>query len=366
MDPLLNTAPCAFVSFADDGTVVEVNQTLADLLGYTRFELEGWHVDKLLPPGGRIFYHTYLFPMLKMHALVEEIYIAFRTKGGEDVPMLLNAVRRERDGRLFNDCIAVRMIQRHEYEQQLLDARRLAEESNDAKAKFLSMMSHDLRTPLTTIQGNANLLKGDVFGALNDEQRNAVDVIRDACRLQMTMVSDILDYARADAGRLEMHIREVRLSDVSARAVTLVRTQVADAQLRLTTTGCTEDVLVLADDDRLQQILLNLITNAVKFTPPGGDIAIGCEIREGRACIHVRDTGIGIDPKQLQRIFSPFVQLGTPVADAPSATIGVGLGLAISRDLARAMGGDVTVESRQGEGSVFTIELPAASVLARR
>ena len=169
MDELMDSAPCGFIAFGDDGTMVDANRTLVDLLGYTRVDLLGWHIDKILPPGGRIFYQTYLFPLLKVQGRVEEIYLALRTKDGNDIPMLLNGVRREREGRPVNDCVCVRMIQRHEYEEQLLQARRLAESAGEARSKFLSMMSHDLRTPLTTIHGNAQLL--EALGPLNLEQQ---------------------------------------------------------------------------------------------------------------------------------------------------------------------------------------------------
>src|SRR3954462_4934775 len=132
MRDVMNTAPCGFAAFSDDGTIVEINQTLAEMLGYKRVEVAGWHIEKLLPPGGRIFYHTYLFPLLKVQERVEEIYLALRTKDGSDVPVLLNGARRERDGNIVNDCVCLRMMQRHEYEDQLLQARRLAEESSAA------------------------------------------------------------------------------------------------------------------------------------------------------------------------------------------------------------------------------------------
>jgi PAS domain S-box-containing protein len=359
MRDLMHTAPCGFVAFADDGTIVEVNQTLAEMLGYTRIELLGWHVDKILPPGGRIFYQTYLFPLLKVQQAVEEIYLALRTKDGGDVPVLLNGARREVDGRFLSDCVCLRMIQRHEYEDQLLQARRLAEESNAAKAKFLSMMSHDLRTPLTTISANAQLLAAE--GPLTAGQRDAVREIREACELQLMMISDILEFARLDSGRVHVQSQAVPVADAVARAEALVRVQADEAGLTLATDACRGDATVLADPSRLQQILLNLLTNAIKFTPPGGEVAVLCETEGERVHIRVRDTGIGIPPDQLQRIFSPFVQLGH---SAPSR--GVGLGLAISRDLARAMDGDVTAESAPGGGSVFTVKLPGAGTVSGR
>jgi PAS domain S-box-containing protein len=359
MDSLLNTAPCGFFTFTDDGTVVEVNQTLAGMLGYSRVEIAGWHVEKLLPPGGRIFYHTFLLPLLKMERAAEEIYFALRTKSGDEIPVLLNAARNERGGGAVNDCVCLRMIRRHEYEDQLLQARRLAEESSASKAKFLSMMSHDLRAPLTTIYGNAQLLAAEAERLASD-QLQAVETIMSACRLQMTMMTDILEFARAESGKIQVRTERIVVRDAVARATELMRVQATEAGLQFTVRECSPDIVAAADPDRLQQILLNLMTNAVKFTPPGGEVAVLCDGDGTSARIHVRDTGIGIPPEQQQRIFAPFVQLDPAVTSSHG---GVGLGLAISRDLARAMGGDVSVQSAPGEGSCFTIELAARPAL---
>lgn len=365
MDDLMNTAPCGFFAFTDDGTLVETNAKLAEMLGYAPAELPGSHIDKILPPGARIFYHTHLFPLLKVKGLIEEIYIALRARDGGDVPVLLDGARRERDGRFVSDCVCLRMLQRHEYEDQLLQARRLAEESSAAKAKFLSMMSHDLRTPLTAIDGNAQLLAEGLFGPLNSEQLESVRAIRDACGMQMTLISDILEFAQLDSGRVQVQLQPVLVSEVFARAESLVRVQAGDAGLTLTVGEC-GSATVRADPNRLQQILLNLLTNAIKFTPPGGGISLLCNSDEDRIHIRVRDTGLGIPSDHLQRIFSPFVQVGAAPSPAgqSAAVRGVGLGLAISRDLARAMHGDVTAESAPGSGSTFTIDLPAAGALA--
>jgi PAS domain S-box-containing protein len=360
MRDVMNAAPCGFAAFSDDGTIVESNQTLADMLGYKRVELVGWHIDKILPPGGRIFYHTYLFPLLKVKSEVEEIYVALRAKDGTDIPVLLNAVRREIDGVFVSECVCLRMLRRHAYEDQLLQARRLAEESNAAKAKFLSMMSHDLRTPLTTIYGNAQLL----MEAVTDAQlAEAVGDIRQACELQMMMIGDILEFARLDSGRVQVSPRAIAIGDTVSRAEALVRVQAEEAGIQLTSSGCGDGIAAMADPNRLQQILLNLLTNAIKFTPPGGMIEIGCSSDGERTRILVRDNGIGIEADQLQRIFSPFVQLDAGPVSSSITARGVGLGLAISRDLARAMGGDVTAESTAGTGSAFTIDLPAAAAV---
>lgn len=356
MDPQLNIAPCGYLLFADDGTMVEVNATLADLLGYTRVELEGWHLQKILAPGGRVFYHTHVFPLLKMHGMAEEVYIALRRKDGTDVPVLLNCVRRQRESGPVNECVLVKMTLRNKFEGELLAARRAAEQANAAKAKFLSMMSHDLRTPLTSVSGLGDLLSAGVYGPINDEQREALARMKDASRELLRMINDILSFAQLEHGQVEVRPVPVRVADALARAEVLVRLRVESEGLALRICEC-EDVVVSADADKLQQVLLNLLTNAIKFTPKGGAITVSCERDGGRARIRVADTGIGIPPEELPHIFEPFVQLEEQPEDVSQR--GVGLGLAISRDLARVMGGDLTADSTLGQGSVFTVDLPA-------
>jgi signal transduction histidine kinase len=150
----------------------------------------------------------------------------------------------------------------------------------------------------------------------------------------------------------------VPLTAALERAETLIRVRAQQAGLTLVSDAGTHDAAVLADADKLQQLLLNLLTNAIKFTSTGGTISVACETSGERTRIHVRDTGVGIPEEQIEQIFDPFVQLEHQPADATQR--GVGLGLAISRDLARAMGGELTVTSVAGEGSVFTVELPSA------
>ena len=350
MDPLLDSAPCGFITVADDGTMLEVNATLASLLGYTRVELQGWHLQKILPPGGRIFYQTHVFPMLRMHGAVDELYVALRTRDGESIPMLTNGARRERAGTFVNDFVFVRMIQRNEYEAQLLEARRLAEQASAAKAKFLSMMSHDLRTPLTAITGNVSLMAAGVHGPVSEEQADVLQRIRNAAKELLGMLEDILGFAQLESGRVQVNMAEVRVSDAVARAEALLRLRLEESAIAFST-DCNGAVL-RADPDRLQQILLNLFTNAIKFTPRGGRVLVSCAFDGGRARLRVEDNGIGIPPEDLQRVFEPFVQLQ---ADQR----GVGLGLAISRELARAMGGELTAESAPGSGAAFILELPA-------
>jgi PAS domain S-box-containing protein len=358
MDPLLNKAPCGFASVMDDGTMISVNATLAGMLGYSRAELEGWHLQKILPPGGRIFYQTHVFPLLKLHGMAEEIYIALRGRDGVDLPVLMNAARRQTDAGTVNDCVFVRMIQRHQFEDQLLQARRLAEEASAAKEKFMSMMSHDLRTPLTAIMGNASLLEGGAFGVVTEEQIHSLARIREASQDLLRLLNDILGFAQTQSGTVTVNLEPVSIRAAVERAERLIRLRLEESGLTFSVDGVAGHY-AMADRERLQQILLNLLTNAFKFTPPGGRVSVSTESEGDRVLIRVADTGSGIPPDQLETIFEPFVQLDEQPSDA--AQRGVGLGLAISRDLARAMHGDVSAASVPGEGSVFTVSLPEAT-----
>jgi PAS domain S-box-containing protein len=360
MDEQLNHAPCGYVTFADDGRITACNRTLAHLLGYEPDELTGRHFELLLGVGGKIFYQTHFFPILKLKGEVEEVYLSLRTREGTDIPVLANAVRRAHGGPFLNECVMMRMLQRSQFEDELIQARKQAEAASDTKAKFLSMISHELRTPLQAISGYSDLLIGGVAGALNEEQLSDVRSIRSASDELVRLLNDILDFARLEDGQAEMPLQPVNVQRALHRAEVLLTPKFHEAGLAYSRVDCDADIAVRANPDRLQQVLLNLMTNAVKFTARGGLISIECEATRDKSLIRVRDTGSGIPEDQLGRIFEPFVQVDRHRVETRQR--GVGLGLSISRELTRAMGGDLTVESTLGEGSVFTIALPRAEI----
>ncbi len=236
-------------------------------------------------------------------------------------------------------------------------ARQAAEEANRAKTQFLATMSHELRTPLNAISGYAELLSLGLRGPTTPEQQEDLGRIMRSQRHLLSVINDILNFARLETGHLEYHLTNVRAADLLGDLESLIRPQLAAKQLEFSSEPVPDDIVVRADVEKVRQVLLNLMANAVKFTAPGGHIRISYEYDDARLYLRVTDTGIGIPTDRRGAIFEPFVQLHRTLAQ-PSE--GTGLGLSISRDLARGMGGELTVESEPGIGSTFTLVLERA------
>lgn len=235
------------------------------------------------------------------------------------------------------------------------EARREAEGANRAKSEFLAVMSHELRTPLNAIGGYAELMEMGIRGAITSQQREDLRRIQHSQRHLLGLINEVLNYAKLETGTVQYALARVRVCDALTTAETLVAPQAASKGLSLIVAESPPELAVRADAEKLQQILVNLLSNAVKFTDRGGEVVLaGAEFGD-EVEIVVRDTGIGIAPEQLERIFDPFVQVRSNLTRTAEGT---GLGLAISRDLARGMGGNLTVESRAGLGSTFTVTLP--------
>jgi signal transduction histidine kinase len=236
-------------------------------------------------------------------------------------------------------------------------ARARAEEANRAKADFLGVISHELRTPLNAIGGYAQLMEIGIHGPLTPEQGQALGRIQTSQRHLLGLINTVLNYTRVEAGAVHYDIADVPLDEVLATCEALVAPQVRARKLELRYDSGDATLRARADRDKVQQIVLNLLSNAVKFTEPGGRVEMDCAAHGDVVEVRVADTGRGIPTEQLDRIFHPFVQVDAKLTRTHE---GVGLGLAISRDLAHAMGGDLTAESTLGVGSTFTLILPRA------
>ena len=266
---------------------------------------------------------------------------------------------RDADGAVYAIASVAVEVTKQVHDRRALEAARAeAEEANRAKSQFLTTMSHELRTPLNAIAGYADLLLAGVRGALSEAQRTDVERMKRSGQHLLSLINDILNFAKIEAGQVEFDLERTPVSRLIAGLDDLVAPQVAARGLHVSILPADPSLVACGDVEKVRQVLLNLLTNAVKFTESGGEIVLATEADARTVRITVRDTGRGIAAERLATIFDPFVQVDRHLT--PASQQGVGLGLAISRDLARGMGGDLTVASTLGAGSTFTLELPRA------
>jgi PAS domain S-box-containing protein len=241
---------------------------------------------------------------------------------------------------------------------ELEDRRREADVANRTKTEFLAAMSHELRTPLNAIAGYVQLLLLGVRGPLTEDQVSDLTRVRRSQQHLLSLVNDILNFSKLDAGHVTFDIVPIRPATVMENVAAMISPQAALKGLTFTAVPCSTSIVALADAAKVEQVLLNLLSNAVKFTAPGGTITLSCVTNEKDVLVFVQDTGVGIPLDRQNEIFEPFVQLDRSLVNPRD---GVGLGLAISRELSRGMDGDLTVVSEVGKGSTFTLSLPRAA-----
>jgi signal transduction histidine kinase len=237
-------------------------------------------------------------------------------------------------------------------------ARRAAAAASQAKAQFLAIMSHELRTPLNAIAGYVQLLEMGIRGPINEQQRADLERIGRSQQYLTRLVCDVLDFARMEVGQLTVAIDDVSLADALDAADAFIAPQARANGIIYEYRRPARSLTVRGDRERLEQVVLNLLSNAVKFTPAGGRVTLDCTMRATTVIVRVRDTGRGIPTELHGQIFEPFTQVDQSYTRAVG---GAGLGLAISRELSRAMGADLTVESAPGRGSTFAVRLERGS-----
>lgn len=235
-------------------------------------------------------------------------------------------------------------------------ARHALERAEGAKAHFFTVLSHELRTPLQAIVGYTELLARELGTSLTSTQREFLRRIEQSEQHLLSLVSNVLDFERMTRGTpMRMEMGPVPVREVLEVIAVMASTLAAEKGLTLDVEWAEPDLVALGDRAMVQQVLVNLLTNAVKFTPTGGHIEVSATRADERVVISVCDTGRGVPAEKLEHIFEPFVQ----VADADTRH-GSGLGLAISRNIARALGGDLVAESEPGKGARFVLTLTAA------
>ena len=369
-------APCGLLVAATDGTILYANATFSHWLGYQDGGLAGvMRFPQLLPMGARVFHQTHFTPLLQIQGSVSEVQLDLLHRDGHRVPMMLNAQRRLRDGVEVDEIAAFVALDRKLYERELLHARRAAEEAaqglrlaearlialNDTlsqehrrKDEFLATLAHELRNPLAPMTSVIETLRRKDF---DDPHLNWARAMLDRQLRQMThLVDDLLDTSRISQGKIELRLETVELRAVLGAAAEAAQPAFSAAGQTLAVDLGAQPLLLRGDPVRLTQIVSNLLTNAGKYTPPGGRIVLSLRADGGDAVIDVLDNGIGIPPAQLDNIFSMFSQL-TPAMERAAG--GLGIGLALTRGLVELHGGSAGAHSEgPGHGSLFTVRLP--------
>jgi PAS domain S-box-containing protein len=255
-------------------------------------------------------------------------------------------------------CAARDISERKAFELELEKARRRAEDISEAKSKFLANVSHELRTPLNAILGFSELIRDGAFGA-DSEARLAeyAGLIHESGSLLNSLVSDLLDLAKIEAGKYDLHQEHITLSEVVPFCLRQIEAEAVRKKIGIEDNISETGLSVLADKRALTQMLTNLLSNAVKFTPEGGRITLSVHPHPEGIRLSVKDTGIGISEEDIERVTAPFEQVGD---SSRLALKGSGLGLAIVKSLAELHGGTLTIESEPGVGTCVTVRLPAA------
>lgn len=375
---LYEHAPCGLLLVAAGGAIVRANATACAWLGYAPDALPGVRALDLLPIGARLFHHTHCLPILQVQGSLAELQVELLRRDGSRFPALINIVRREHDGRTVDEWALFRAVDRRAYEQELLAARKAAEAALDArreaearlteanaqlaradqrKNEFLATLSHELRNPLAPMRNALEVLKLDL--PRESRMRGMTDVCERQLRQLTHLVDDLMDVARITQGRMELRRAAIDLDTVIRAAADDMAAAMAAAGHALTVTMPDAPAPLQADATRLTQVLVNLLTNAAKYTPRGGAIALSGAVDEGHAVIRVRDNGIGIAPDLVETVFEMFSQL-EPALERSNG--GLGIGLALVRGIVELHGGSISAASEgPGRGSEFTVRLPLAA-----
>lgn len=367
-EDLYDHAPCGYFSTLPDGTFARVNQTFLAWIGRSREELVGRkRFQDLLTLAGKIFHETHYAPLLRMQGAINEVAFDLVGREGQTLPVLVNTVQKRGPAGepLLNRTTVFNATDRRAYERELLLARRTAEQAAEAKARLLAVISHEIRSPLSTITTLTELLHQT---RVDDRQEKHLRRLKSASQHLVELVNDLLDYSKLEAGKMPLDRREFSLRELLESVGQRLQSRADQKNLPLLfeiDEGLPERLL--GDPLKLNQVLTNLIGNAIKFTEQGFvRVSVTVIERHPNAVsvqVAVQDTGIGIPPDRLPDIFEEFTQASP---DIMAKFGGTGLGLTISRKLMRLFGSDIDVESTPGQGSTFSFRLRLEEVTAVR
>lgn len=365
-------APSAYLYTTPKGSITAANRAFLDWTGYSGTEL----IDKacfwqLLTPGSRLFAETHLQPMLNLHGFALEIALELRCANGRTIPILLNANRiLDAQGEVTGlRLMLFRASERRRYEQELLLAKKQSETAleqlrvahaslealDQEKNRFLGMAAHDLRNPLGGIQSLSQfLLEGDC-GLLSAEQFDFVKDIHESSKFMLSLVNDLLDVSKIESGLVSLDLKPTALARWLESLLPAYRRLGSRKQIEVCLQVPSALPLLLIDPVKIQQLVDNLVTNAIKFSHPATEVTIRVERCGEEALLHVQDQGQGIPESELHKLFQPFCSTNVRSTAGEEST---GLGLAIAKKIAEAHGGRIWVASEVGRGSTFSVALP--------
>ncbi len=356
---LLESAPDAIVIVNGIGQIVIVNSQTERLFGYERAELLGQPIEILVPPRLRSAHTRHRLNYSrepKTRAMGASLDLSGLRKDGSEFPVEISLSPLQTDTDTLVSSSIRDITERRKFERKLRDKNLELQRANEAKDKFLASMSHELRTPLNAIIGFTGTLLMRLPGPLNADQEKQLTTVRNSGRHLLSLINDLLDLAKIESGKVELQFTSVNCEEVLEEIAGMQR-PIAEKKGLTLTISSPGPLMIVADRRALHQILLNLTNNAVKFTEHG---TVSLQLREvevgGPSAVEfsVRDTGPGIATEDLGRLFQEFGQLNIPGSRRYEGT---GLGLHLSRKLARLLSGDITVESREGIGSTFRLTL---------
>lgn len=360
---LIQQAPDGILQVDEAGRILLANPMAASMFGYAEGELLGVNVDMLVPEASRTAHEAHRRAFATANrtrpmGLGLDLYA--RRKDGSEFPVEISLSPAPSESGTQITAVVRDITERRRMEQQvrtlqesymaeLVSRQKEAERLNLMKTQFVAGVSHELRSPLHTIIGFADLMNEEVAGPLTETQRDFLMHIRKDSQHLLTLINDVLDVSRIEAGALHINLQSQSLHAAITEAVEAIRPH-AEATAVAVRYRLDQDEQVMADPTRLRQVFDNLLSNAVRFTPPGGEITIAAEHDDGSVQVTVSDTGIGIPPDEQSRIFDRFYQVGY-------AKGGSGLGLAITKQLVEMHGGTISVVSAPGKGSQFRFTL---------
>lgn len=349
---LMEQSRDGIVILDQDGKVFESNPRYAEMLGYSPEEIQNLHVWDWDT-------HYTREQLLEMLRLADNKGILHETrqrrKDGTLIDVEINANAATFGNRKLSFCVCRDITERKKAEEELLNAKLAAEDASKSKGEFLATMSHELRTPLNSIIGFSDILLEEMFGSLNEKQKSCINNISKGGKHLLNLINNILDLSKVEAGKMELDYERFYISDVVNEIKTTILPLALKKEIFLDVKIEPELGMICADKTRFRQILYNLTSNAIKFTPEKGDVTIEARCFGKYAQVSVKDTGIGISKNDMDKLFQPFKQLNPYLTREQEGT---GLGLALVKKFIEMHEGRIRVESKIGEGSIFTFVIP--------